>query len=338
MTLRIGQLGTKHGHAAGKARSIITHPATELAGIWEPDPQAREKARQSDNYPGSRWYETAEEMLADSSITAIAIEGRNDESLLMAHQAIEAGKHLWYDKPGGDDWPGFQSLMAKAKAQGLLVQMGYMFRYQPGFQQLDTWLKGGVLGQVTSLRAHMSTHIPVGDGATGSPTSRTGISRHQGGIFYDLGGHMLDQVVWLLGRPSRVTSFLRNDATPSVPAFMDNTLVVLEYERSIAFIDISAMEPRPMARRFEVYGTLGSAILEPFDPCQTIRLCIDQPGHGFATGEHLIHPPIVNRQDMYDRELVAFLATINGDRAPDRPAEHELTVQETLLRATRRLG
>ncbi|MEZ4663740.1 MAG: hypothetical protein R2911_39910 [Caldilineaceae bacterium] len=34
-----------------------------------------------------------------------------------------------------------------------------------------------------------------------------------------------------------------------------------EYENALAFIDIAAMEARPMKRRFEVYGTHGSAIL-----------------------------------------------------------------------------
>ena len=48
----------------------------------------------------------------------------------MAH-AVDAGKHLWYDKPGGDDWPGFQSLIAKARDRRLLVQMGYTTATSP---------------------------------------------------------------------------------------------------------------------------------------------------------------------------------------------------------------
>ena len=57
------------------------------------------------------------------------------------------------------------------------------------------------------------------------------ISVHPGGIFYDLGGHMLDQIVWMLGRPERVTAFLRNDSGV-VPGFMDNTLGVFEFDRA----------------------------------------------------------------------------------------------------------
>ena len=68
---------------------------------------------------------------------------------------------------------------------------------------------------------------------------------------------MLDQVVWLLGRPNKVTSFLRNDSD-LVTGFSDNTLAVFEFPSAIAFIDIAAMESRPMARRFEVYGDQGN--------------------------------------------------------------------------------
>ena len=158
-------------------------------------------------------------------------------------------------------------------------------------------------------------------------------SRHQGGIMYDLGGHMLDQVVWLLGRPTHIRATFQNAATPELPRYSDNTVAVLEFSRAIATVDIAAMEPRPAARRFEVYGTEGSAILEPFDPVRTLRLA-DLDSHSARVLD--LEP--VQRQGLYDLELVAFLEVVRGIRPPDRPPEHELLVQETLLRATRRLA
>ena len=330
MPLRMAQIGTKHGHALGKWRAMQANLDVELAGIWEPDPDARAEEQQRGSYGDAHWCAAADEILGDASIVAVAIEGRNDESLPMAHAAVDAGKHLWYDKPAGDDWPGFQDLMARARERNLLVQMGYMFRYQPGFQQVAEWARSGLLGDIFSVRAHMSTHIPV----TGRSNAREHISRHRGGIFYDLAGHMLDQVVWLLGRPARVSAFLRNDTTPELPAVSDNTLGVFEFERALAVVDIAAMEPRPLARRFEVYGTRGSAITEPFDPGRIVRLALEEAAGGYAEGEQIIELPLVNRQQMYDRELVAFIATLRGEQPPDRPPAHELLVQETLLRAT----
>ena len=329
MPVRIGQIGTKHGHARGKWLALQTNPDVEAVGIWEPDAAVR-SARQGDaEYEGARWCADADELLGDASVMAVAIEGRNDESLAMAHAAVEAGKHLWYDKPAGEDWPGFQNLMRKARERRLYVQMGYMFRYQPGFQQLAEWSRSGLLGEVFSIRAHMSTGIDL--------AAREVISVHQAGIFYDLAGHMLDQVVWHLGRPARTSLFARNDQTPSVPGFADNTLGVFEYERALAFVDIAAMEARPPARRFEVYGTKGTAITEPFDHGRIVRLALVEADGGYPAGEQIIELPVVTRQQMYERELVAFLAVLRGDQEPDRSPEHELLVQETLLRATGRI-
>jgi predicted dehydrogenase len=243
----MAQVGTKHGHAAGKALAMQTNPNVEFVGLFEPDPLAREKARDERAYASLRSYESIEEPLADDSIAAIAIEGRNDESLPMARAAISAGKHIWYDKPAGDDWAAYQTLVADARSRSRLIQMGYMFRYHEGFRRIADWAKSGYLGDVFSVRAHMSTWIPI----VGN-SGRNVISRHPGGIFYDLAGHMLDQVVWILGRPTKVNGFFANHATPEYPTFMDNTLGVFNFERAIAFVDIAAMESRPMARRFEV--------------------------------------------------------------------------------------
>src|SRR5215212_6736522 len=267
--IRIGQIGTKHGHARGKWQALVGNQDIEAVGIWEPDPDARAAEQAAETYPGAHWCASVDVLLADPSVAAVAIEGRNDESLAMAQVAVEAGKHLWFDKPAGDDWPGFQRLMATARERGLYVQMGYMFRYQPGFQQLDEWAKSGLLGDVFAIRAHMSTWI--------SEAARGVIGVHRGGIFYDLAGHMLDQIVWQLGRPNRVTLFAGNDHTPGVPSFWDNTLGVFEFDRALAYVDIAAMEPRPPARRFEVFGTRGTAITEPFDPGETIRLTLTEP-------------------------------------------------------------
>jgi len=327
--LRIAQIGTKHGHAAGKWRALQSNPNVDAVGIWEPDGDARAAAQRGGHYSGAHWLASADEALGDPTVVAAAIEGRNHESLPMAESALAAGKHLWFDKPAGDDWPAFQALMARASERALLVQMGYMFRYQPGFQQVASWAQSGLLGDIFSVRAHMSTGVNVAE--------RRAQSRHQGGIFYDLAGHMLDQVVWLLGRPERVASFLHNDATPELATYTDNSLGVFEFRRALAFVDIAAMEPRPTARRFEVYGSRGSAITEPFDPGQTVRLALEHGTDAYAAGEQVMTLPMVSRQQMYERELAAFVAALHGERAPDRDAAHELLVQETLLRATGRL-
>ncbi len=328
--LRMAQYGTKHGHAAGKLQAMLDSPDVHVVGLFEPDQERRaELGGNSGPFGQVRWFNTEEELLSDASIAAVASEGKNAESLPQTEAIVDAGKHVWYDKPAGEDWPAWQRVMGKAQDQGLLIQMGYMFRYQNGFCQIAEWVHSGLLGDIYCTRAHMSTNV--------EPSSRSALAVHQGGIFFDLGGHMLDQVVYLMGRPTRTTSFFRTDGAG--PECIDNTLGVLEYERGLAFVDIAAMEPKPMARRFEVYGTKGSAILlDPFEPPYAIRLCLEEAGEGFDAGDRIVPVPTQSRQQTYEEELVAFVATLRGQQAPDRSREHELLVQETLLRLTGRIA
>ncbi|MDQ3812225.1 MAG: Gfo/Idh/MocA family oxidoreductase [Chloroflexota bacterium] len=244
----------------------------------------------------------------------MAVESRNHQSLPLAHAAVRAGKHVWLDKPAGDDWPAFQRLMRKANRCGLHVQLGYMYRYHPAFASLAERIHDGQLGAVFAVRAHMSTCIDLAE--------RRAQSRHRGGILFDLGGHMIDQIVWLLGRPVSVSTVLRNDATPELPDYVDNTVAILQFEDALASVHIAAMEARPLLRRFEVHGSRGSAVLEGFDGACVLRI-----GH---RREELRS----ERQALYERELAAFVGVIRDGRAPDRSGEHELLVQETLLRAT----
>ena len=296
--IRMAQYGTKHGHAAGKLAAMRDNRQVEVAGVFEPDGERRaELTTDGGPYQGVHWFDDAREMLHDPTIIAIAAEGRNDESLDQVEEMVRAGKHIWYDKPAGEDWEQWQRVVALAEQQSLVIQMGYMFRYHAGFQRIAEWVRSGLLGDVYSIRAHFSTGI--------AETARQVISRHAGGIFYDLAGHMLDQIVWLLGRPLEVTAFLRNDSG-LVPGFQDNALAVFAYPRAIASIDIAAMETIPAARRFEVYGSRGSANMEPFEPVSTIRLCLDQARNGYSHGEQHVPVQDCQRQTLYELEPIPF--------------------------------
>ena len=79
-----------------------------------------------------------------------------------------------------------------------------------------------------------------------------------------------------------------------------------------------------------IIGTRGSVILEPFDAPRTVQLVLDAE-------QRLLDIPEVSRQELYERELAAFVCVLRGQQPPDRSLAHERLVQETLLRATGRL-
>ena len=322
--IKMGQYGTKHSHARGVLQVILENTDVDFQGVYEPDLARRDQLIDSKEEPWSKikWLENKEELLDDPDIEAIASEGSNLESLDQTEEIVNAGKNVFYDKPAGDNYSQFDRIVSQAKEKGLLIQLGYMFRYHDGFEKISRWAKSGFLGNIFAVRAHMSTSVDL--------NSNLSASAHTGGIFYDLSGHVLDQIVWILGRPNKVTSFMRQDIDHK-ESFVDNGVAVLEYNSAIATVDIAAMEPSPTARRFEIYGDAGSVIMEPFEPADTLRLCITSEKDDYPSGISIIK---LEDRRRYVNSLQAFIQDLRDDKQPDRSLDHELVVQETILRAT----
>lgn len=322
MPVRLAQYSIAHAHASGKIDAMKKNPDVEFCGIFEPDEKLRAEFENEPFYKDVYWFKSKNEMLDDKSIVGIAVEGSVKDNLAFAHEAVGNGKHIWLDKPAGTDINKFYDILLMAKKKNLLVQLGYMFRYNAGFEFLFDMVKNGNLGKIFSVRGRMSTNIPI--------DRRPSLGEYQGGILFELLCHLIDIVVWLLGRPQKVISFLHNDLGVT-PEFSDNTLAVFEYDSAIAVLESSAMEISPFpARRFEVYGDKGSLIIEPLEP-PSARLCLNENRDNYVKGWQKV---IFDERHRYAGELVALLEDIKGKKKPDRSLYHELIVQETVLRAS----
>ena len=325
MKIKLAQYGISHDHASGKTRVMQENDEVEFCGIFEPTPDLRNARGKEPPYASARWFSSKEEMLEDETIVGIAIQGRVSENLGFAREALEHGKHVWLDKPAGDDLEAFRAILDLAEEKGLLVQLGYMFRYNAGFQFILDWVWSGRLGDIFSVRGRIAS-----GGSTEAEWERwDSRGEREGGIMFILACHLIDIFVALLGRPERVTPFLRNE-DKAFPWYRDNTASIFEYPGAMAIIESTGLEVSSGAsRRLEVYGTRGSAILEPLEP-PALRLCLDEERDGYAEGWQTV--PVENRP-RYVESLRAFIADIRGEKSPDRSLDHEFTVQETVLRA-----
>jgi predicted dehydrogenase len=323
MKVGFAQIGTAHAHASGKVGALRANADVAFHGVYEPDPALRAQRDGDAAYRDVHWFGGEAEVLQNEEIAAVAVESHVADNLAIARRALEHGKHVWLDKPAGNDWQAFQDVIELARSKGLLVQLGYMFRYNPGFRFILDWVREGRLGDVFAVRGRMSQSL--------SEERRAYLSAYEGGILFELLCHLIDIVVALLGRPDRVTSFLRDDLG-TAPSFEDNTLTAFEYARAMAMLSSAAMEVSPfVARRFEVYGTRGSLILEPFETSPVLRICLDAARHGFESGWQQIP---IESPPRYAASLAALVADIRGEKTPDRSLDHELVVQETVLRAS----
>src|SRR5262249_32202066 len=139
----------------------------------------------------------------------------------------------------------------------LLVQMGYMFRYNPAVVLLREFLKKGWLGEVFEVHAVISKVI--------APAQRKRLAQFKGGMMFELGCHVLDLVIGVLGKPKEVSSFNQH-ASRTDDKLMDNMLAVLTYPRAVASLKSTAMEVQGFDRRhLVVCGSEGTFHIQPLD-------------------------------------------------------------------------
>ena len=206
MKLRFAQYGISHGHATGKASAMKSNDDVDFAGVYEPSAEVRATLGTHEAYEGVNWFSSAEEMLEDETIVGVAAQGRVSQNLEFARAAVERGKHVWLDKPAGDDLEAFRAVLDIAREKGLCVQLGYMFRYNARFQFLPDWANSGKLGDIFSIRGRISTRRSK-EASWKRQDSR---GEREGGIMFILACHLIDIIVAILGRPERTTFFSQN--------------------------------------------------------------------------------------------------------------------------------
>lgn len=327
--IRIAQLGITHEHASGKievARRLTD--CFEVVGVV--DDSASRTARQNaavnlKPYEGLKWL-TEAELLNLPDLDAVFVEPTNDDLPEAALKCAERGFHMHMDKPGGQSMEPFTRIVGLCREKGLVLQMGYMYRTNPALRLCRRAIDQGWMGDVFEIDMTMNRFD--------NDTYRQYISTFKGGAMYNFGGHLIDFVVSVLGRPERVTPFhkcTRNDGVE------DNTLAILEYPCANACVHTAITDPDAIPhRRVIVRGTKGTFEVFPTEPIpyskpMNVRFTFSEGNPEFAAGTHNIElPPMKTR---YDDQLIEFCRAICGEIENPYPYEHELLVQEVLLAA-----
>jgi predicted dehydrogenase len=321
--LRYLQIGTGHPHA-DKIGVYRESPEWEVVGVVEPDPKRVESARKSKNFADLPFL-TLEQGLNLPGLKAVGIETEVRDLLHHAELAIDAGFHIHLDKPAGESLEHFRRILGKADRAGLTVQMGYMYRFNPAVQFLRECLGKGWLGEVFEVHTVMSKVIPTGP-------SRQELDDYPGGVMFELGGHIVDLVVGVLGRPDAVKAYPRRVITDAGDTLVDNMLAVFEYPRATATVKSTAVEVEGGARRhFVVCGTEGTCHIQPLDR-PAIRLALSKDRDGYRKGYQDI--PFEPPYQRYVGDAADLAAIIRGEKASEWPSGHDLAVQESLLLAS----
>jgi predicted dehydrogenase len=319
--IRAAMVGTGHGHAGSKYKALSSMPEYEFLGVARPDPHDPAAHPAFANVS----YLDAAQLLADPNIEMIACEFADpDTNLDYALRAVAAGKHVHIDKPPGASLPRFRQLLAEAARKSLAVQMGYQWRYHPAMQAVLEAARNGWLGRVYRFRA--SIDKPIG------AEERHHLAKYKGGMMFSEGCHLIDRATVLLGKPSKVTGFIRHHAHAAADRLADNNLVILEYPNAFAEISLAGFDPHGNQHRYvEVLGTNGFAKASPFAPAR-LHVELKEAAGPYKSGLQTLVPPDPPGLP-YTPDFRQLAAVIRRGEKPDYSPAHDLMTHEVLLAA-----
>jgi predicted dehydrogenase len=161
------------------------------------------------------------------------------------------------------------------------------------------------------------------------PSSRRALAEYRGGIMFELGCHLIDLVVGILGAPKRVAPHVQHVAK-SDDTLQDNMLAVFDYPRAIATVKSSALEVEGFARRhLTVCGTEGTFHIQPLDS-PAVRVALSTARDKYRTGYQDVALP---KYERYLDDAADIARVIRGEKASDFSYDHDLAVQEAVLAA-----
>ncbi|MBR2425257.1 MAG: Gfo/Idh/MocA family oxidoreductase [Lentisphaeria bacterium] len=329
--LRMIQVGVSHEHALGKFTTLKSMKDTfEVIGVVDDNDFALTPrfigADEFESYKGERFI-TLDQALNEEKPDGVLIEVPNLDLVPVATMFAEKGIPMHMDKPGGEDQAAYKKLLDLCEEKHLPFQMGYMFRANPAIRFIIEGIKNGMLGSVFEIQANMNHCYG------GTEYNDHYLPSFKGGIMFNLGCHIIDYIVAMLGRPEHVHPFLKS-ACPEDHSF-NNCAVVLEYPHTNAIVTVCSRDSG-VKRRLRIGGTKGTLEFSPverFDGKEIeVNLVLKEPYGEYKAGGHILKfGPVLDR---YEAQLQDFAAMIRGEKEDEYSRAHDYTVHEVILAAS----
>jgi predicted dehydrogenase len=319
-----------HTHAEGIVRRVSENPDEfSLVGFYDHDPAvvADRTKRWSTLIPGLRVFDRPEQLLAEP-LDGVVVEGRVYENLALAKLALESGRSVMLEKPAGTRLDEHRQLIDLAQRKHLHVQMIYLFRYMSAVQEMLRLARSGALGKIYEFRARLPKDLPSYDRFVKE------LERYKGGIYFEMAGHVIDMMVAILGEPKSVAPFLAHHHSAGPSEYIDNGLAVFGFEHAWGIIEVPALEVAPHARRIEVYGTEGACVIPHLGSGHLANKNV-QPIETYTAGEKSWTSHELPAATLQIADLRRFAAVVMKHERPDFSMEHDLVVQEALLKSSK---
>jgi predicted dehydrogenase len=249
--LRIGVVGYGTGGQHFHTPFIAAADGCVLSGIVARADATIAKARA--DWPNTPIFPSLSAMIDAGVCDAVTITTPPQTRRDLVLEAINAGLHVIADKPFGPNYQGAMELDAAAKAKGVTLGVYQNRRFDADLQTLKKIIDDGRLGRVWRIESRMDQDSPQTIEA--GPT---------GGLLRDLGSHVVDQMIYLLGPISTVDAQMDIFDLPEGPTDVSFT-IALRHECG-AHSHVSACKRNFIDdRELRAIGDLGSYVSKTID-------------------------------------------------------------------------
>jgi predicted dehydrogenase len=230
---------------------------------------SRDPAKVQQDHPEVRVLADPKEAFADPVIDLVVIATPNETHAPLAIAALAQGKHVIVDKPFTVTLAEAEQVIAQAHASGRYVSVFQNRRWDTDFLTLRQLIGAGLLGEITEFHSHFDRFRPVVvDRWRESPTPG-------GGLWYDLGPHLIDQALQLFGWPEAISVDLAQQRTAARTT--DYFHAQLRYPQHRVHLHAGSLVAAS-GLRLAVHGTRGSFIKHGLDPQEDSLRAGGKPG------------------------------------------------------------
>jgi len=323
--VRVGVVGLGYW-GPNLVRNFADSPLFDIAYACDLRPGALESI--SSRFPTIACTTRFEDVLRDGSVDAVAIATTVSTHYELAMAALEAGKHVFVEKPLAASIEQGLRLKQLAEASELVLMPGHTFLYSPPVTAIKRLIDSGELGEIYFISA-----------------SRVNLGLHQPdvSVVWDLGPHDFSILrYWLDAVPAEVSAMSRDCVVPELP---DVCFINLRYPSgTVAHVELAWLSPSKLRRtaivgskKMVVYDDTSNESVRVFDSGASIP---DPETFGeyqlsYRTGD--VVSPRIEATEPLSLELRDFAGAIHERRSPRSSADMGLDVVRTIEAVERSL-
>jgi predicted dehydrogenase len=243
-----GRVGKNHSRAI---KGFV--PGANITALVDPATAVMDETGQEFGIDAR--YSTLEEAIRKTDFDAVIITTPTFTHKDLALEAANAGKHVFLEKPMAMSLAECDAIIAGTRKAGVLLQLGFMRRFDPEFAAAAQRIQAGEIGQPMMVKSN--THGP------GLPPAWARSLTSSNGMLAEVNSHDWDCVRWLMGANlervyTEVANFKGAANNVDTPNFYDNALVNIRFENGGLGL-ISGICPCGYGydARVEIVGTQG---------------------------------------------------------------------------------